>query len=344
MDTIVLGKTGLTVGRTGFGALPIQRVDFTEAEVILRHAFESGINFFDTARFYTDSEEKLGKSFADIRHRVVMATKSMGTTKEEIERDFTASLQQLRTDYVDLYQFHNPKTVPMPGDGSGRYEFLAELKHSGAIRAIGITNHSLELALQAVHSGLYDCVQFPFSLLASEEEENLVQECEAQNIGFLAMKALGGGLIRNISAAFAHISRFTTVVPLWGIQKMAELEEFLALSAAPPAWDEAMREAIAAEKATLGKSFCRGCGYCLPCPVDIDIPNVARMSLLLRRSPWGQYAAGNWARKMDTAANCIHCGACAERCPYSLDTPELVHENAEDYLHFMREKGALLTE
>ena len=341
MKTITLGKTGLTVSKNGFGALPIQRVSFSEADAILHKAFEGGINFFDTARFYTDSEEKLGKSFARMRHKVLLATKSMGATREDIEKDFTASLQQLRTDYVDLYQFHNPKTVPLPGDGTGRYELLAELKKSGAIRAIGLTNHSLELARQAVDSGLYDCIQFPFSLLSSEEEESLVQECTVNNIGFLAMKALGGGLIQNIPAAFAHMRQFAAAVPLWGIQKMTELEEFLALESTPPAWDANMREAVATEKAALGKSFCRGCGYCLPCPVDIEIPNVARMSLLLRRSPWEQYARGGWAEKMHMAENCIQCGVCAERCPYGLDTPELVHANIEDYKQFMQDKGVI---
>ena len=151
MKTIPLGKTGFIVSKSGFGALPVQRIAFSEAASILRRAFEGGINFFDTARFYTDSEEKLGKSFAGMRHKVLLASKSMGATKEAIEKDFAVSVQQLRTDYIDLYQFHNPKTVPVPGDGTGRYEFLEDLKKSGAIRAIGLWTHSLELALYRSH-------------------------------------------------------------------------------------------------------------------------------------------------------------------------------------------------
>ena len=341
MQTLRLGRTELHVGRVAFGALPIQRIAIEDSTRILHRAVDAGITFFDTARNYTDSEEKMGAALSGMRHKIIIATKTNGTDAAKIRQDIQTSLSNLRTDYVDIYQTHNPKTVPLPGDGTGRYETFLELKASGAIRFIGLTAHSVDNAIKAVQSGLYDTVQFPFSLLASGKDLDLPGMCRDADVGFLGMKGLGGGLIRNIPAAFAFTRRYDNVLPLWGIQTLAELEEFLALDAAPPAWDHSMEEAVQAETAALGKSFCRACAYCLPCPAKIEIPTVARLMPLLGRSPWQRFATPEWQEKIAKTKDCTLCGACKTRCPYELDTPALVAENAAGYRRFMQEKGVL---
>ncbi|MDR1125547.1 MAG: aldo/keto reductase [Deltaproteobacteria bacterium] len=342
MEKIKLGKSGLVVTRPAFGALPIQRAPRDEAVKILHRALDAGINFFDTARFYTDSEKKLGTAFKGLRQNLILASKSFGPDRAGIEADLKVSLSELGTDYLDLYQFHNPATVPRPGDGTGRYELLAELKKKGVIRSIGLTNHSLALAGQAVESGLFDTLQFPFSLISTAEEQNLAEACRKADMGFIAMKGLSGGLIDDIPAAVAFMGRFDNVVPIWGVQSMDELDEFLELAQAPPAWDAGMAARARAAKEALGSQFCRGCGYCLPCPQNIDIPNLARMARLLRRSPWQGYTGKDWMDKMERGAGCINCGACSSRCPYKLDTPALIASNVDDYKQFMREMGVRL--
>jgi aryl-alcohol dehydrogenase-like predicted oxidoreductase len=339
MELIILGKSGLSVTRPAFGALPLQRLERGEAVDLLRAAADGGINFFDTARVYTDSEAKLGEAFDGMRGRVIIATKTRGADRAVIEADLAKSLDALKTDYLDLYQIHNIKDLPRPGDGTRRWETMSELKRKGVIRAMGITSHSLELAKEAAISGLYDTVQFPFSLLATREEEELVRICREKNIGFIAMKALAGGLITAIPAAFAYLQSFSNAVPIWGIQAKEELAQFLRLAASPPALDADMEKAVHAERDALGARFCRGCGYCLPCPQDIYIPFIARLDGLLRRSPWRQYAQRDWVERMRTAKTCLHCGDCATRCPYGLNPEELVAANVVDYENFMNEHG-----
>ena len=339
MELLPLGKSGLSVTRPAFGALPLQRMERREAVGLLRAAADEGINFFDTARAYTDSEAKLGDAFDGMRGRVLIATKTRGADRAAVEADLAKSLEELRTEYLDLYQFHNIRDLPRPDDGTQRWETMSELKRKGVIRAMGITSHSLELAGEAATSGLYDTVQFPFSLLATAEEEELVRVCREKNIGFIAMKALAGGLITNIPAAFAYLHSFSNAAPIWGMQAKKELAQFLRLAASPPALDADMERAVQAEREALGGRFCRGCGYCLPCPQDIHIPFIARLDRLLRRSPWRQYAEKDWVEKMRTAKTCLRCGDCATRCPYGLNPGELVAANVTDYENFMREQG-----
>ena len=195
MSNVTLGRTGLTVQKNGFGALPIQRISRDEAARLLQKALDGGMNFFDTARAYSDSEEKIGYALADRRDRFVLATKTAAKTAEEFWTDLHTSLNNLRTDHVDLLQFHNPSFCPRPGDGSGLYEAMLQAREEGKIRFISITNHRLAVAREAVESGLYDTLQFPFNYLATPEEIDLTQLCRERNVGFIAMKALSGGLI-----------------------------------------------------------------------------------------------------------------------------------------------------
>lgn len=334
MEMIRLGRTELVVTKNGFGALPVQRVDMEEAARILRRAFDGGINYFDTARFYTDSEEKIGRALGDVRDRIIISTKTMATTMEGFWKDLNTSLSLLGTDYVDIYQFHNPAFCPKPGDGTGLYEAMLEAKDKGMIRHIGFTNHRLAVAEEAVRSGLYETLQFPFSYLASEKEEALVRLCEEYDVGFICMKALAGGLITRSDVAYAYLAQYP-VAPIWGIQRMSELEEFLSYNDNPPPLDEERLAYIEEERRSLAGDFCRGCGYCMPCPVGIEINNCARMSLLLRRSPAELQLTPAVQEKMKKIEDCLDCGQCKAKCPYGLDTPALLKKNLEDYKTFL---------
>lgn len=335
MDKITLGRTGIKVNKNGFGALPIQRISKDEAAGLLRKAYQNGINFFDTARFYTDSEEKIGYALRDVRENIYIATKTMAAKPEYFWKQLHTSLEMLQTDYVDIYQFHNPPFCPKPGDGSGLYEAMLEVKEKGLIRHIGITNHRLAVAIEAAESGLYDTIQFPFSYLATEKEIELVKLCRDKGIGFIAMKALSGGLITNSAAAYAYLAQFDNVLPIWGVQREKELDEFIGYIDNPPTLNQTLTALIEHDRSELAKDFCRGCGYCLPCPAGIDIPTSARMSLMIRRAPVSVYLSDDWKEKMKKIDDCINCNHCKNHCPYSLDTPKLLRENWEDYKNFM---------
>lgn len=331
MKNVRLGKTEIIVNKNGFGALPIQRVSMETAGKILIKAYEGGIRFYDTARFYTDSEEKIGKALWEVRQKVIIASKTMALTPKDFKKDLDASLGFLKTDYIDIYQFHNPPFCPKDGDGSGLYEAMLEAKTQGKIRHIGITNHRLKVAGEAIESGLYETLQFPFCYLSSEKELELVERCKKADMGFIAMKALSGGLINNSAAAYAFMEQYENVLPIWGIQKEEELEEFLSYSENPPVLEGELAEVIHKDREELLGEFCRGCGYCMPCPAGIEINNCARMSLLLRRSPSELQLTEAVQAKMKKIEECLHCNQCKNKCPFGLDTPALLERNYQDY-------------
>ncbi len=331
MTTVTLGSTGITVNKNGFGALPVQRISKEDGAALLKKAYEGGITFFDTARAYSDSEEKIGMGLSDVRDRIYIATKTMSTTVEGFWEDLETSLSLLKTDYVDIYQFHNPAFCPKPGDGTGLYEAMIQAKGQGKIRHIGITNHRLAVAMEAVESGLYETLQFPFCYLATDKEIALVDACREHNMGFIAMKSLSGGLITNAAAAYAFADQYDNVLPIWGIQKQSELDEFLGFIRHPAAMTPQIRELIDKDRKALSGSFCRGCGYCMPCPAGIEINTCARMSLLLRRSPSDSHLSAKGQEKMRKIKDCLHCNKCMSHCPYGLDTPKLLARNLKDY-------------
>ncbi len=331
MVNVRLGSTGITVNKNGFGALPIQRVSMDEAIRLLHRAFDGGIRFYDTARLYTDSEEKLGQAFPDRRSRIFLASKTGAVTAEGFWKDLETTLKNLNTDYLDIYQFHNPAFCPKPGDESGLYDAALEARKKGMILHIGITNHRLNVAQEAIDSGLYETLQFPFCYLSGEPELKLLEGCKKQDMGFLSMKALSGGLITNAAAAFAFQAQFPETLPLWGIQREEELEQFLSFVDNPPSMNEALSAVIEKDRKELLGEFCRGCGYCMPCPAGIEINNCARMSLLLRRAPSAGYLTPQWQEKMQKIEECKHCDSCKKKCPYGLDTPKLLKKNYEDY-------------
>ena len=338
MEAVVLGSTGIKVNKNGFGALPIQRVSTEDAVKLARKAYEAGITFFDTARFYTDSEEKLGEAFDGMREKVYIATKTAAKNADEFWEQLGISLHNLRTDYIDIYQFHNPSFCPKPGDETGLYDAMLEAKKQGKIRFIGITNHRIDVAEEAVESGLYDTLQFPFNYLSTERERALAEKCREKDMGFIAMKGLSGGLLTNSAAVYAYMAQYENVLPIWGIQKEKELDEFLSYIDQPPVLDETLQKVIDSDIETLAGDFCRGCGYCMPCPVGIEINNCARMSLLLRRSPSAGHLSPEGQAKMKKIEDCLHCGACKSKCPYGLDTPKLLEENYKDYMEVLAGK------
>lgn len=338
MRSVTLGKTGITVNKNGFGALPIQRVSEEEGVRLLHKAYDNGINFYDTARFYTDSEKKLGLAFADRRDSIYLASKTMALNAEDFWKDLSVTLDNLQTDYLDIYQFHNPPICPKPGDGSGLYEAMLEAKAQGKVRHIGITNHRMSVAKEAIESGLYETLQFPFSYLSSEKELELVKACEEANMGFIAMKALAGGLINNSAAAYAYMLSFDHVLPIWGIQRERELDEFLSYQDNEPVLEGEIKAVIEHDLAELQDEFCRGCGYCMPCPVNIEINNCARMSLMIRRAPSKAQLTEEMQAKMKKIEECLHCGKCKEKCPFGLDTPTLLEKNYQDYKEILAGK------
>lgn len=331
MDRVILGKTGITVCRNGFGALPIQRIGKEDAAYLVRKAYENGVNFFDTARVYTDSEEKLGYATSSFRDKIYIATKTAAKNGEELKKDLETSLSLLKTDYIDIYQFHNPPFCPKPGDGTGLYEAMLEAKKEGKIRHIGITNHRLGVAKEAIESGLYETLQFPFSYISGEKEMELLSMCRERGMGFIAMKGLAGGLLNNSRVCYAFMSQFDNVLPIWGVQRERELDEWLSYNDNPPVMDEEVKSIIEKDRKELSGDFCRGCGYCMPCPMGIQISECARMIQMIRRSPsQGQLGAEAQAM-MANIHNCVKCGKCMDKCPYSLPIPTLLEKNLEDY-------------
>lgn len=327
-----LGKTNLEVNKNGFGALPIQRRNMEDSIEILTTAYENGIDFYDTARFYTDSEEKLGKAFEDVRDNIYLASKTAAETPEDFWGDLETSLKELKTDYLDLYQHHNISFCPKEGDAL--HEAMVEAKNQGLIKHIGITTHKITIAHEALDSGLYETLQYPFSYLSGSEELELVEKCRKLDVGFLAMKAMGGGLLKNSKASYAYINQFDNVLPIWGIQHLHELNEFLSYSPDLSLSPE-LNEIIENDKKELGENFCRGCGYCMPCPEGINISLCARMSLWIRRFPTEPNMNEKTQMTMNKTLDCIECYACVDNCPYELDIPNLLKENYEDYMNVL---------
>ncbi|MBE6500419.1 MAG: aldo/keto reductase [Methanobrevibacter thaueri] len=333
-----LGKTNLQINKNGFGALPIQRRNMKDSVEILETAYNAGIDFYDTARFYTDSEEKIGKAFEEVRENIYIATKTGMETVEEFWKDLETSLKNLKTDYVDLYQFHNISFCPKKDDEL--YQAMIDAKTEGLIKHIGITTHKITIAHEALDSGLYETLQYPFSYLSGDEEIKLVEKCRQLDVGFIAMKAMGGGLIKNSKASYAYINQYDNILPIWGIQKLEELNEFLSYDETTTLTPE-LTKAIKQDKKELGENFCRGCGYCMPCPEEINISLCARMSLWIRRFPTEPNLDERTQEIMKKTMDCVECYECVDKCPYELDIPELLKENYEDYQNVLTGKVKL---
>ncbi len=337
MKTVRLGKSELIVTKPAMGCLPIQRCSMEEGKILLRKAYEGGIRYFDTANAYSDSEKKIGNALSDVRENIILSTKSMARDKEGVLAHIENSLKSMKTDYIDLFQFHNVKELPDVNDPEGAYAGALIAKERGWIRHIGITSHRADLIEQCIDSGNYETVQFPFSYISAERDLALAERAKKADVGFIAMKGLAGGhLAANPRACHAFMNCYENVVPIWGIQKVEELEQWLQLAEEDPVMDEELSRMIREDREKLSGSFCRGCGYCMPCSVGIQIYDCARMDMYLRRSRWQDFMKDEWRERMDKIEDCIDCGLCKSRCPYQLDTPNLLKYMLKDYNEFYR--------
>ena len=342
MKKVILGKTGLEVTKPAMGCLPVQRCGVEEGAALLRAAYEGGIRYFDTANAYTDSEMKMGLALADVRDEIVISTKSAAMDKDGVLAHIENSLHMLKTNHIDLFQFHQVSAVPDANDPNGAFAGALEAKRRGWIDHIGVTSHRVDVAEQCIASGLFETLQFPFSYISSQRDLDLAEKCKEADMGFIAMKGLAGGMLGSPRACHAFMDMYDNVVPIWGIQTMEELREWLALAEEEPAMDEELAAFIEKERQELSGSFCRSCGYCMPCPVGIEIRNCARMDMLLRRSPWQPYMSAEWQAKMEKINDCLGCRQCSSRCPYQLDTPNLLKYMLKDYKEFYEAHKHLL--
>ncbi len=330
MEYRILGKTGLKTSALGFGGIPIQRIDAEGTRVLMHWLKDLGVNYIDTARGYTVSEEYLGYGLEGIRRHFVLATKSMARDRAGMEKDIRISLQNLRTDYIDLYQIHNPNAAQLeqvlsPG---GALEALVEAKAAGKIGHIGITLHSLELFEKVLEYDWVETVMFPYNLVETQAEQ-CITECARRNIGFIDMKPLAGGAIEDAALAMRFLAQnknISVVIP--GMASVEELEENLAAFAdsAPLSGEEA--EQIEDIRKALGTQFCRRCNYCAPCTAGIQIPGVFMMEGYYSRYDLKEWATGRYLAMGKYASDCVDCGLCESRCPYDLPIRQLLKKAA----------------
>ena len=330
MEYRILGKTGLRISRLGFGGIPIQKINAEGTRELIRELIREGVNFIDTARGYTVSEEYLGFALEGVRDRFVLATKSMARTKEAMERDIDVSLRNLRTGYIDLYQVHNPgakdlEQVMAPG---GALEALYEAKAAGKIGHIGITLHSVELFEKALALPWVETIMFPYNIVETQGEE-LIARCAREDIGFICMKPLAGGAIEDAATAMRFVvsnPAVTVVIP--GMADTAEIMQNVAATSDTSPLTAEERNKIAEIKELLGTNFCRRCNYCAPCTVGINISAVFLFEGYYSRYDLKDWAQNRYASLAKTASDCIGCGVCEERCPYNLPIREMLKKAA----------------
>ena len=333
MEYRILGKTGLKISRMGFGGIPIQKIDAEGTRVLMHRLRAEGVNYIDTARGYTVSEEYLGYALEGIREDFILATKSMSRDKAGMARDIETSLKNLRTDYIDLYQVHNPTVeqldlVLAPG---GALEALKEAKAAGKIGHIGITAHSLEVFGKALEMDWVETIMFPYNIVETQGED-LIAKCAKKNIGFVCMKPLAGGAIEDATLALRVICAnpdVTVVIP--GMAEEREIAQNIAASSDTSALTPQEKEQILAVRSALGTNFCRRCNYCQPCAAGINISGVFLFEGYLSRYGLEEWARGRYATLAKTASDCIGCGACEARCPYSLPIRDMLKKVAEHF-------------
>lgn len=333
MEYRILGKTGLRVSRIGFGGIPIQRIDAEGTRALMQALVDKGVNYIDTARGYTVSEEYLGYGLEGIRDKFVLATKSMSRDKESMARDIEISLANLRTDYIDLYQLHNPKLEELDVifSENGAIQALREAKAAGKIGHIGITAHSAAVFEKALEYDETETVMFPYNIVESQGEE-LIARCREKNVGFICMKPLAGGAIEDGRLALRYIlanDNVTVAIP--GMAEVKELEQNLAAAEDTSPLTEEEKAAFEKVRAELGQNFCRRCNYCAPCAAGINIPSVFLFQGYLRRYGLAGWARERYATLPVKASACVQCGACETRCPYQLPIRQMMAEAAKDF-------------
>ena len=340
MNYVNLGTTDLIISEVGFGCIPIIRLSKDAAVQVLRHAFERGITYFDTANAYRDSEEKLGLAFAGRRDQVVLATKTLMRGAEGATSHLDNSLRMMRTEYLDLYQLHQiaqeKDWLEVTGP-AGALEAIMKAKASGKVRHVGVTSHNLQMALKLVRSGLFDTIQFPFNLIEEAAKDELLTATRDQGMGFIVMKPFGGGVIDNAAVAFKYLRNYPEVIPIPGFESCAQVDEVIACYAEANVITGQDLEIMATYRDALGKRFCRRCEYCQPCPQGVMItPAMGYPIVAARMSP--SVAVEFCKTSIESVLNCTNCGACLDRCPYELPIPEMLQANYALYLKHRKEQ------
>jgi len=331
MEYRILGNTGLKISRLGFGGIPIQKTDKERTRELMQQLLADGVNYIDTARAYTVSEEYLGYALQGIREHFVLATKSMARTRAAMEKDIATSMENLRTDYIDLYQIHNPNAkdfdaVQAPG---GALEALQAAKTAGRIGHIGITLHSVDLFKKAVELPWVETIMFPYNIVETQGEE-LIAKCAEKNIGFICMKPLAGGAIDDAPIAMRFIAsnpNVTVVIP--GMAAKEEIQQNLQSVSDTSALSTAEQEKVQKIRDFLGTNFCRRCNYCAPCAAGINIPLIFLIEGYFSRYDLKEWAQMRYRNTEKKASACIECGACETRCPYHLPIREMMKKVKE---------------
>ena len=329
----ILGKTGLNVSMMGLGGIPIQRIDAAGTRVLVEALVANGINYIDTARGYSVSEEYLGYALDGLRDKFIIATKSMARTKDSMAKDIDISLCNLKTEYIDLYQVHNPTLAQLEQVAAegGALEALQDAKKAGKVRHIGLTAHSVEVFEKALSLDWVETIMFPYNIVETQGEE-LIKRCAEKNIGFIVMKPLAGGAIEDPTLAMRFISAnpdVSVIIP--GMAEVTELTQNLAAVNDTAPLSRSELEKINSIRKELGTQFCRRCGYCAPCSVGISISNMFLFEGYLKRYGLADWARGRYEAMAKTASDCIGCGLCEERCPYNLPIREMLKRTAKAF-------------
>ena len=336
-----LGRTDFLVSAIGFGGIPVTRLSMDEGAILVRHCFDKGINFFDTAPLYGDSELKVGAGVEGVRDQVVLATKTFKRRKSETAEDLEKSLTRLRTNYIDLYQFHNvadQETLEAVLGPDGAYEAALEAREAGKVRHIGLTSHNLEVAVRACKTGVFSTIQIPFSLIEHDPAEKLFPSAREQDMGIIAMKPMGGGLLERADLCFRFLQQYQDVVPIPGVENAAEVDENIKYYAKAHPLSEQDRTDIETIRNELGTRFCHRCGYCQPCAQGVEVWKVLLFKAQVKRFP-AQMAIDMGREAMKQAEQCVQCGECADKCPYELPVPDLISESLDYFRRFCRENG-----
>ena len=333
MEYRILGKTGLKISRLGFGGIPIQRIDAEGTKTLIHQLKDAGVNYIDTARGYTVSEEYLGYALEGIREDFVLATKSMSRTREAMAKDIETSLKNLRTDHIDLYQIHNPTTAQLEQvvATGGALEALLEAKAAGKVGHLGVTAHSLDTFKMALEMDWVETIMFPYNIVESQGQE-LIHQCAEKNIAFICMKPLAGGAIEDATLALRYVCAnddMTVVIP--GMAEPKELEQNLAAVSNTAPLTEEETAKFQQVRDQLGTQFCRRCNYCQPCTVGISISNVFLFEGYLQRYGLAGWAKDRYAGLEKKASDCVGCGTCEERCPYHLPIREMLKQAVKDF-------------
>jgi len=332
METLRLGQTNLVVSRVGFGGIPIQRISEEETICVVRRCLDLGITFFDTANAYSNSEERIGMALGKRRANVIIATKTYARDRTTAREHLDLSLRRLGTGYIDLWQFHDVSTAEayeqLLGPG-GAMQAAQKARKQGKVRHVGITSHSLDIALEAVPSGHFETVQFPFNFVTNEARINLIPLANKNDVGFIAMKPFAGGMLEDANLAIKYVLQYESVLPDPGIEQPSQIEEIVASANGSLELSSEEQKRIEQIRSQLGTRFCRRCGCCQPCPEGVRIRFLMNLESFWKRFPRERLIEGDFAAAAKSGNNCIQCGTCEERCPYHLPIREILQEKIE---------------